>query len=44
MMVLLVDGKSLHSYEELVQLLNQAEYKDKEVVDMDVLVDIATGG
>ena len=44
MMVLVIDGKAPQSYEELVQLVTQDKYKDKEFIDVEMIVDVMTGG
>jgi len=44
MIVLMIDGQAPQSYEELVQLVTQDKYKDKEFIDAEMLVEAATGG
>ena len=44
MVVLMIDGRAPQSYEELVQLVTQDKYKDKEFIDAEMLVEAATGG
>ena len=44
MVVLMIDGKAPQSYEELVQMVSQDKYKDKEFIDAEMLVEAATGG
>jgi hypothetical protein len=44
MMVLVIDGQGLQSYEELVQLAARDMYKDREFIHAELLVELATGG
>jgi hypothetical protein len=44
MVVLMIDGQAPQTYEELVQMVSQDKYKDKEFIDAEMLVDAATGG
>jgi len=41
--VLLVEGQTVHSYDELVQLANQDNYKNKEFLEV-VLLQVIEGG
>ena len=44
MVVLMIDGQAPQTYEELVQMVSQDKYKDKEFIDAEMLVEAATGG
>jgi hypothetical protein len=41
--LLLIDGKRIHSYDELAQLASQEQYKDKEFIEA-VLMPVMAGG
>ena len=42
--VVLIEGKSVTSYEELLQVATSDEYKDREYLDAALLTDLASGG
>ena len=44
MVVLMIDGQAPQTYEELVQMVSQDKYKDKEFIEAELLVEAATGG
>ena len=44
MVMLMIDGQAPQTYEELVQMVSQDKYKDREFIDAEMLVDAATGG
>jgi len=43
-MVILVEGRSIVSYEELVQLVRMDEYKDREFLEVVLIPDWPAGG
>jgi hypothetical protein len=43
-MIILVEGQSIVSYEELVQLVHRDEYKDKEFLDVVMVPASPVGG
>jgi hypothetical protein len=42
--IVIVEGKVINSYEELVQLAAQASYKDKEFLEVELLPAVIGGG
>ena len=41
--VVVVEGREVHSYDELVQIVGQEKYKNKELVEV-MLLPVITGG
>ena len=39
-----VDKELVHSYEELVQLVNQEPYRDKEIIEVEIWISVIPGG
>ena len=42
--VILVEGRAVQSYDELVEMANQDKYKDREFLEVVLLSDLASGG
>ncbi len=42
--VILVEGQTVKSYEELVQIASKDVYKDREFLQVDLLTELASGG
>jgi len=42
--VILVEGQAVKSYDELLEIANRDEYKDREYLDAALLTDLASGG
>ena len=43
-MLIIVEGQSIHSYQELIQLASQEHNKDKEFLEVEELPIILSGG
>ena len=41
--MVVIDGREVHSYDELVQIVNQEKYKHKEFIEV-VLIPAVSGG